>query len=168
MSEKYLMDCWPGKMTMEDVTTWGIDPLIMLNNIFDEYIFNEDDELVFLHYEQKSKLQNLSEVLHRYDLYQMLLERRLKELEPDDPLLKTPAEMVKAEIQRREDRRGQVAIPVKDEALTESERKKRDSRRALRLLTIINDMPKEHTETAESLIRAFFDVPEEKPDIRNN
>lgn len=103
MSERYLMDTWPGKMNLQDVTVWGIDPLLMLNDIFDREIFDEDAELVFLHYEQKSKLQNLTDVLYRFDLYQMLLERRLKEFAPEDPLLTNPEELVKKELREREE-----------------------------------------------------------------
>lgn len=104
MSEKYLLDCWPGEDTMEDVTTWGIQPLQWMDEIFDQSVFKTDcDEWLFFHYQLKSKLANLEEVIRRYDLYQMFLEHRLKELCPEDPLLTDAKNIVAAEIKKRDD-----------------------------------------------------------------
>lgn len=107
--EKYLMGAWPGKATLEDVDIWGIDPLFQLNEVFDT-LHQEESHITqemegFFYYDNKSKLINLREVLRRYDLYQMMLEARLKELSADDPLIKDPVAQVKAEIKRRKKRR---------------------------------------------------------------
>ena len=104
--EKYLMDCWPGENHLEDAITWGVDPLFQLNEILDS--INEEgsgttkEQDVFFYYDRKSKLNNLKDVLYRYDLFQMLLERRLKELAPDDPLVVDTVNQVKKEVEERE------------------------------------------------------------------
>lgn len=106
--EKYLLDAWPGESTLEEVDIWGIEPLFLLNEVFD--ILHEEEIPVtksldtFFYYDNKSKLLNLREVLVRYDLYLMMLKRRLEKLSPDDPLFKDPVGLVKAEIVRREKR----------------------------------------------------------------
>ena len=105
--EKYLMDCWPGENHLEDAITWGVNPLFQLNEILD--CINEEgsgptkEQGEFFYFDRKSKLNNLKDVLYRYDLFQMLLERRLKELAPDDPLVVDTVNQVKKELQEREE-----------------------------------------------------------------
>ena len=69
----------------------AMDPLIRLNDVFDrlgeEYGTTKEEDM-FFHYDCNSKLQNLGEVLDRFDMYIWLMEKKLKEVAPDDPLVK--------------------------------------------------------------------------------
>ena len=183
MSEKYLMDSWPGENHLEDVITWGIQPLMTLNDVFDRYVFDENPELVFLHYEYKSKLQNLEKIIFRYDLYHMLLESRLKELAPDDALVVDPVGQVKAELQFREERMaaieaerdengqtvkrlhdvmdkhkldGQVIHDVMDAVISEAERVEQRKDLKIKLLKQVNEMPENKVSEVYDFLKGLF------------
>jgi len=102
--ERYLMDTWPGQDSLEDVITWGIEPLFKLNELIDHINEQgaEDEKLMFLCYDQKSKLMSLKEALYRYEIYIRMLESRLREVAPDDSLITDPVKQVKKDIQHRE------------------------------------------------------------------
>jgi hypothetical protein len=137
--EHYLMDVWPGVSggNLEEVALWGIQPLEHLNELFDEEIEGEDNPRYdFIHYEFKSKLMSLDAVLHRFDIYQMMLENRLKELAPDDPLVTDPVETLKKELARREE----ISKKHKQEMAERKSAKLERAENNLKLHVILNDI----------------------------
>lgn len=84
----------------------GIAPLKELNNIFGEFEgieCIENHRLFFINCEFESKLEDLERVLYRYFYYIRLLENRLAELAPGDPLINDPFEIVKAITEKAEE-----------------------------------------------------------------
>ena len=111
-----IRDIWPGNSCdIEDLILWGIDPLQTLNEIrgaldgamykprkpveIDDAVI--DDVVGLFYHEIYRRTADVKIVLNRFGIYLDLLEKRLKELSPDDPLLKDTQTIIEKEEQDR-------------------------------------------------------------------
>ena len=104
-----LLNTWPGDVNgIEDVVIWGINPIKALNEIrgalddaagagknpVDLEEYNPSDIVNFFYLDLDRRTDEIKEVLYRFNMYLRLLEKKLKTLCPDDPLVKNPKKVV--------------------------------------------------------------------------
>ncbi len=56
---------WDDGLGLEEIVTWGLNPIKELLEILDEHNEDEDSRLTFFYYEIRNKLQEIEATLYR-------------------------------------------------------------------------------------------------------
>jgi hypothetical protein len=86
----------PKKHDLEDFALWGLKPALVLAKYIEDEVYSgpaaDQDSIEVMINEVQLKIEDMTEALTQHSIYVCKLKNRLKELSPDDPLLKDEEE----------------------------------------------------------------------------